>query len=51
MREAFVAINAAVSILDNVLTVNESAGGEERAGRPHPLPGVPLEGAGGGREK
>jgi hypothetical protein len=35
-------------ILDKVLTVSESAGGEERAGRPHPHPGGLLEGAGGG---
>jgi hypothetical protein len=36
------------TILDNVLTVIESAGGEEQACRPHPHPGGLLEGAGGG---
>jgi hypothetical protein len=37
-------------ILDNVLTVGESAGGEERADRPHPHPGglLAVEGEGGG---
>ncbi len=48
MREAFVEINAAVYILEKVLTVNESAEGEERAGRPHLHPGGLLEGGGGG---
>jgi hypothetical protein len=37
-----------MTILDNVLNVGEKAGGEERAGRPHPHPGGLLEGAGGG---
>ena len=39
------------TILDNVLTVGESARGEERADRPHHDPGGLLEGAGGGCEK
>jgi hypothetical protein len=37
-----------LTISDNVLTVGESAGGEEQAGLPHPHPGGFLEGAGGG---
>ncbi len=37
-----------LTILDNVLNVGEYAGGEERAGKPHPHPGGLLEGAGGG---
>ncbi len=41
-------ILAFFTILDNVLTVSESAEGEEGAGRLHPHPGDPLEGAGGG---
>ncbi len=40
-----------LTILDNVLNVDEQAGGEERAGRPHPHPGGLLEGAGGGAKK
>ncbi len=34
--------------MDNVLTVDEMARGEERAGGPHPHPGSLLEGVGGG---
>ncbi len=37
-----------MTVLDNVLNVGEQAGGEERAGRPHPHPGSLLEGAVGG---
>ncbi len=40
-----------LTILDNVLIVSESAGGEERAGRPHPHPRSLLEEAGGECEK
>ncbi len=36
-----------LTILDNILNVGEQAGGEERAGRPHPHPGGLLEGAEG----
>ncbi len=36
------------TILDNVLTVGESADGKERAAWPHPCPGGLLEGAGWG---
>ncbi len=39
------------TILDNILTVGESAEGEERAVWAHPHPGGLLEGSGGGREK
>ncbi len=37
-----------MTILDNVLNVNESAGGEELAGRPHSHRGGLLGGTGGG---
>jgi hypothetical protein len=37
-----------LTILDNVLTVDKSAGSEERACRPHPPPGDRLEVAGRG---
>ncbi len=37
-----------LTILDNVLTVGELAGGEDRFGQPHPHPGDLLEGAGVG---
>ncbi len=40
-----------LTILDNVLTVGESAEGEEGAGWPHPHPRDLLEGAGGVCEK
>jgi hypothetical protein len=40
-----------LTILDNVLNVGEQAGGEERAGRPHPHSGGLLEGAGRGAKK
>ncbi len=39
------------TILDNVLIIGESAGGEERDVRPHPHPGGLREGSGGGCEK
>jgi hypothetical protein len=39
------------TILDNVVTVGESAGGEEQAGWPHPHPGGLQEGAEGVCEK
>jgi hypothetical protein len=41
----------ALTILDNVLTVVESAGCEEQAGQPHPHPGGLQEGAGGDAKK
>ncbi len=37
-----------LTILDKILNVGEYAGGEERAGKPHPHPWGLLEGAGGG---
>jgi hypothetical protein len=37
-----------LTILDNVLTVGELAGGQERDSRPHPNPGDLLGGAGRG---
>ncbi len=36
------------TMLDNVFTVDELAGGKERAARLHPHPGGLLEGTGGG---
>ncbi len=39
------------TILNKVLTVGESVGGEEQAAQPHPHPGGLLEGLGGGCER
>jgi hypothetical protein len=39
---------SSLTILDNVLTVGELSGGEERAGWPHPHSGGLLEGHKGG---
>jgi hypothetical protein len=39
------------TILDNILTVGELAGGVEQAAWPHPHPGGLLSGTGGGCEK
>jgi hypothetical protein len=36
------------TLLDSILTIGESAGGEEQSAWPHPHPGVFLERAGGG---
>jgi hypothetical protein len=38
------------TILDNVLTIGESASGKEQAGRPQPQSGGLPEGAGGGMQ-
>jgi hypothetical protein len=40
-----------ITILDDVLTVGESAGGEEQAGQTHPHPVGLLEGVGEGYKK
>ncbi len=37
-----------MTIYDNVLTVGESAGIEERADQPHPCPGGNIDGTGKG---
>lgn len=40
-----------LTILDNILAICDSAGGEEWTSEPHPHPGSLPEGAGGGVKK
>ncbi len=43
--------HGSLTFVDNILTVGESAGGEERAGRPHSCSGGLLEGLRWGYKK
>jgi hypothetical protein len=42
---------ASLTVLDNILTLSEAAGGEERAGRPHSHSGGLMEALGWGYEQ